>query len=289
MLPSSKRPLPKREEDEDDLMVLQERFLKENQVASAQVIRSQQKETSAKDDVHFDQKTATHDTQDDNSKDNEDLMHDVPTMNLDIIERDVRSIKFVDPPRESSTKRVPFPEAVHRSVMSHPDAKKIDVNKSNNERFPSKKTSIFMQQFNQNTPKIIERQPKRESIIQGSGLGSSGLKEAKAIHEENINRIKGMTQKEINDARRELLQQMNPQHVQFLLKQRVKGSTSTDAPKQQAVVTVAPDEEDLSYLPVTPSEAADNKWLNMDKIEKDKLEWIKPVDEKGYVDLMSCC
>lgn len=75
----------------------------------------------------------------------------------------------------------------------------------------------------------------RSTIISGSGLSSNKeFDEGRKIHEENIDRLSGMSEQEAINERNALLQEMNPQTIAFL-QRRTKPSKSEYTEAKQSV------------------------------------------------------
>ena len=118
--------------------------------------------------------------------------------------------------------------------------------------------------------------PLSKQLITGEGVGNRT--DVQQIHLENLERLAQMKPDEILNEQQKIIQQLDPKIVSFIRKKQ----SSTALPSQQATPTGLTQVEDkskeefLSQLPIKP----DKKWLHMDKIEYDKLEWMikaKPV------------
>ncbi|KAL4237863.1 RNA polymerase II associated protein 1 [Mactra antiquata] len=118
------------------------------------------------------------------------------------------------------------------------------------------------------------------SIVDGSGLSATfGKSEVKKIHEENIQQLSAMSEEEIVNEQQKLLQMLDPELIKFI-KQRQTKSNSKTAEYQNRTETV-----DVKSTPKSQNKLNEpdvqvpvdikKDWVHMDKIEYDKLEWMK--------------
>ncbi len=114
------------------------------------------------------------------------------------------------------------------------------------------------------------------SVISGEGLGN--VKEREQIHKENLEKLSQMKPEEILLEQQKLIQQLDPKILAFIRK-RNKNESDQEQSHQFGKDSVVEEkltldkEEILNDMPIKP----DKKWLNMNKIEYEKLEWmIKP-------------
>uniref|UniRef100_A0AAY4C7R7 RNA polymerase II associated protein 1 n=1 Tax=Denticeps clupeoides TaxID=299321 RepID=A0AAY4C7R7_9TELE len=154
-------------------------------------------------------------------------------------------------------------------------------------------------------------------LVSGQGLGSSdAAQETMKIHQENQARLQEMSQEEILEEQRKLLHQLDPMLVDFVRSQKTRklcgspaGSSSTrnrrvedqgasqkNAAHDQCAVDTAPVEkemdvdmeEDVETEETTPQLITDpnlpikveKKWVHMDKLEPDKLEWTRDLPRR---------
>ena len=126
-----------------------------------------------------------------------------------------------------------------------------------------------------NSKMEVNNQPMKKQIITGDGLGNS--KDVKQIHVENLEIISKMKPEEILNEQQKLIQQLDPKILAF-----IRGKTR-NTQSNESNVDIKLDSSSglneldkdaiLNELPIKPNK----KWLHMDKIEYDKLEWmIKP-------------
>ncbi|XP_044128216.1 RNA polymerase II-associated protein 1 isoform X1 [Bufo gargarizans] len=139
----------------------------------------------------------------------------------------------------------------------------------------------------------------RSYLVTGDGLRSStGYEEAERIHQENVEKLKALSQEEILQERNRLMSQLDPKMVAFLRSKRENQTThenTSSAEERQSVdmehphcpaatnsseQTSSKDEENPSLpsvddLPVKPQK----EWVHMEKVELEKLEWIKDLPQ----------
>ncbi|XP_065203024.1 RNA polymerase II-associated protein 1 [Planococcus citri] len=97
-----------------------------------------------------------------------------------------------------------------------------------------------------------------------------GGPEASEIHSENVNKLSSMSPEEILKAREELLQVLNPSHVEFLKKIRTESQTGLESPMNDLSIETPSLNVDLELK---------NKGVHMDKVEPEKLKWMEDVPE----------
>lgn len=117
----------------------------------------------------------------------------------------------------------------------------------------------------------INNLPKQSYILTGSDKND--------IHEENLNKLKQMTEEEIMEEKEKLQATLDPAIIQFLRSRRKKESVKTvsSIPNQNKIgddVNI----EDLQAPVQILSQPDAEKWLNFDTIETNKLAWMKDVD-----------
>jgi hypothetical protein len=127
--------------------------------------------------------------------------------------------------------------------------------------------------------KVVKEECVNKQIITGEGLGSK--KEVEQIHLENLEILSKLKPDELLKEQQKIIQQLDPKLVAFI-KRRGKEANEASKGANEAQngetkrfesVEKVSNEEILEQLPIKPNK----KWLNMDKIEYDKLEWmLKP-------------
>lgn len=112
----------------------------------------------------------------------------------------------------------------------------------------------------------------RKQIITGEGLGNT--KDVEQIHLENLELLSKMKPDEILQEKEKLMQQLDPKILAFIKRKNQTTETNKLEDKIEDSKEKRPsDEEIIEQLPFKPSK----KWLHMDKIEYEKLEWmLKP-------------
>ncbi|KAH8855177.1 RNA polymerase II-associated protein 1 [Schistosoma japonicum] len=117
--------------------------------------------------------------------------------------------------------------------------------------------------------------------ITGTGLGVMSS-EVEKIHQENLDRLSQLTEKEILEEREKILSLADPNVLSFLI-QKGRNRNNTDIIKTRCPEihksSNEPTDSKVSDLPLNP----DPKLLHMDILEVDKLEWTRdlpPVAKK---------
>ncbi|UJR33978.1 hypothetical protein I4U23_021394 [Adineta vaga] len=259
------RPKPKfgvNDDDEDEMLNYQELFHRSNLQPSAQVIREPKVKRQQ-------------------SNENEDKKRKAPTIDLTqttvmkpmVIERDVSSTPIQLPiPTNNS-----FPEAKYRG--NEDDLEKITL--------PNvKKASMFAKQMYRDgklktckelgeTKKIVNNeQVLHSTLLTGSGLGEvTGERELQRIHNENSERLKSMNEKEILEEKEKLLTTLDPKLIAFIRKRNKKEDEGIVYRHETSNVQQM-DTDDHKKITSLPIEN-DSRWLHMNTIEHDKLEWMK--------------
>lgn len=107
-------------------------------------------------------------------------------------------------------------------------------------------------------------------ILKGDGIGNQ--KDVEQIHLENLERLSQMKPDEILKEQEKIISQMDPKLVAFIRQKKFneKNLLELHSDSKEANMSAEAKEEFLSQLPIQP----DKKWLHMDKIEYDKLEWM---------------
>ncbi|GFR83261.1 RNA polymerase II-associated protein 1 [Elysia marginata] len=123
------------------------------------------------------------------------------------------------------------------------------------------------------------------SVLDGSGLSVSNKKaEIEQIHQENVEKLTSMSEEEILDEQQKLLDLIDPKLLDFIKKKRTavartnmeahgtSKSESFSFMREKKKKEKKLNETVLeSELPLKPSK----KWVHMDTLEPEKLEWIK--------------
>ncbi|ELU07650.1 hypothetical protein CAPTEDRAFT_227185 [Capitella teleta] len=162
----------------------------------------------------------------------------------------------------------------------------------------AKRKSLFAQQFASSSPsdfgvtvrdkippistrpRRIAEIPSQQSIVSGVGLNSENSQaEAKKIHDENVSALAQLSEEEILEEQKRLFASLDPGLLEFLKSKRkvtempkpMHKPESMDEPEPMSVTE--PKVQDLK-LPVQPGEL-----VHMDKVEADKLEWTKDLQE----------
>ena len=114
----------------------------------------------------------------------------------------------------------------------------------------------------------------KSKILTGEGL--TGASDVERIHEENVEKLSKMSKEEILKEQERLLEMLDPKIISFIRKRGVnkeeevnKMDTTTERPSTSNV-PVKEKKVKFDDLPLKP----DKKWLNMNKIEYEKLAWM---------------
>ncbi|XP_061173807.1 RNA polymerase II-associated protein 1-like [Saccostrea echinata] len=210
-----------------------------------------------------------------------------------IVERDTKNMQPFTSVLECSSG---FPKVMHRGNL---EQKKIDGTKKPRSLFAQQMSKMSLGELGlvvkekQIQPHTAERiasthvQSSNKSgphIIRGTGLSATfGEEEAQKIHQENVNKMATMTSEEILEEKNKLLQMLDPKLVSFLTSKRNKqtsgeqthtsdkGETMETTDSEQFEKKHNPKETEELDLPIKP----DRKWIHMDKVEYDKLSWLK--------------
>ncbi|KAM4662613.1 RNA polymerase II-associated protein 1 [Discoglossus pictus] len=236
-----------------------------------------------------------------------------------IIERDTSSATITAPMPTGQA----FPRVFHRSEIQSQElpgseklsifaqkmaAKKAAEAAKNTEFTIAKPECAKLPDTNyDHSPDSIKRESSTEvpdameldtsHLITGEGLRSSARQEeAHKIHEENVERLKAMTETEIIQERDKLLSQLDPKLVAFLKSQKERKPPQLDrssnraSGEPQTINMETPQshseeneseqtpggdgkEDALSVddLPVKPQK----EWIHMETVEFEKLQWMK--------------
>lgn len=195
-----------------------------------------------------------------------------------IIERDTRNMSVQMP---------------HGIGLGFPSVHHLNKLKKQGEETAKKKKSLFAQQFAEAPEnfgmaaggdvrmEVQEGDPGLEvqTVIEGTGLSATfGKDEARKIHEENMTKLASMSEEEIIAEQRKLLETLDPKLVEFLKLRKTQPlkSAETDVTMEQEHISRSlkserKEEKETVELPMK----VEKDWVHMNKIEYDKLEWMK--------------
>ncbi|KAK2717656.1 hypothetical protein QYM36_006435 [Artemia franciscana] len=183
-----------------------------------------------------------------------------------------RPAPFVLEPKAVIEKQPAFPEAFSRDKLIEQKSGK-------------KKESLFALNMKKKRGIVEDSEPmeveevKIEGLLPSTFISSSGIftsKEAEEISQKNAEKLSAMTQAEILEEQEKLLSQLDPKVVDFLKKGRQpsagKKRNTEEEDKKSVKFSKFDDIKEISEedLPIRPSES----WVNMDKVELDKLQWM---------------
>ncbi|XP_018087435.1 RNA polymerase II associated protein 1 S homeolog isoform X1 [Xenopus laevis] len=238
----------------------------------------------------------------------------ITTVFSKIIERDTSGVPIVAPVSTG----LPFPKVFHRSQVPSQDlpcaakksifaqqmaarraAEQTKEGSLSSPQIPSCSlagpTSVLPSNVIKPTPLADAMEVEKSTLITGQGLGiSAGQEEAQKIHEENMKKLRSMSNEEKMQEQEILLSQLDPKLVDFLKSKKCKKTTdghSSSVQASQEPQTVHLEEpqylseDDTSgmspsgekemavsgHLPVKPQK----EWVHMDTVEFEKLEWMK--------------
>jgi hypothetical protein len=127
-------------------------------------------------------------------------------------------------------------------------------------------------QFEDDTGKVQNKQ----QIITGEGL--TGRNDAERIHLENLEILSKMNKDEILNEQKKLLDSLDPKIISFIRKRGLERKTAVSmATDNDANGQIAKPGGTTSHQLDLNIKHTGNKWLNMDKIEYEKLEWMSDV------------
>ncbi|XP_025104484.1 LOW QUALITY PROTEIN: RNA polymerase II-associated protein 1-like [Pomacea canaliculata] len=216
-----------------------------------------------------------------------------------IIERDTRNATFTFP----SPTAKPFPPIMERSVteqITFPQRRKQSLFAS---QFEQHGTTDFASEKEESKMEISESTGSRKPnngqsssssckvssdvsshIVDGRGLSASQAEtEARSIHEENMSKLAKMSEEEILEEQKKLLQMLDPSLVEFLRsKSRKTVETKGEVESQTKSLPPRGKPKPPKQEPSKSEDLADmtsierrQSWIHMDKVEYDKLEWMK--------------
>jgi hypothetical protein len=156
-----------------------------------------------------------------------------------------------------------------------PTPKRRDANSTNTQGGGS----IFASQFKKLKRDKEPSKPQSEVNLPSQSFVLTGT-EKDAIHEENIRKLREMTEEEILEERNKLLEAMDPAIIAFLKSRRRK-----EAPQANRNPTIQEQNEGGQNMDVEQLETAcdvlrqshSEKWLNFSTIETNKLAWMEDV------------
>lgn len=281
---------PSANDTEDDLFKMQEEFLSSKSKPSAQVVNK--RKSTLDDSVNKDEskKVKCQNSSEELENDIEPPMienHDVEAVEVlaDIMEHDISST-IARPPQCIS---IPHPKAFTY------DKKLVCRSKQ--------KKSLFALQMDKDgsVPKAKNQNSINNSnissfckglIMDGTGLKSDD--EMLRIHNESLEKLSHMSEKEILAEQKYLHKKINPSIAKFLKNKRKQLENSEFKPdckdentKKEESFNIDNESEMISEkiknnedpmdvkeetLPIKPSDA--KKWVHMDIIEKEKLAWM---------------
>ncbi|XP_072934114.1 RNA polymerase II-associated protein 1 [Epargyreus clarus] len=326
---------PKPGEDEDDILRMQEEFLREKSKdgsfkPSAQVVnlRRTEHQTTKRSSNEASTRKPSKYAQSKGLTQNEKRPKNEPSTSVmgDILEKNVTDVQEI--PKDEDDK-VYFPKVIPAllgEIVEKNLDKFVDFNedpmpskgfpavpKRNPTIVPGKK-SIHALQMEKNKQRIKKEEKSTKMDVddmakQNTQAGSSqsvadslnlpsksyilANKEADVIHNENVQVLSKLSEKEILDEQEKLLSSLDPKLVEFIKARRKQTPATESAPtknkKEEEMETEdissnqQNDESDELWDNDILSHPDASQWLHFDSLEKDKLQWMKGVQESKMV------
>lgn len=297
---------PKPGEDEEDLMRMQEEFLREKQkndiqpAAAVTNLRPQiNKRPSTEPCTRKPSKYAKSKGLKNRSQISNAQASSSPVMG-DILEKN-----FEDESQEinlESDDKVYFPKIIPSllgEIVEKNTSKFVNFDfKSTPQGFPEvtnfDPNIVNKRNINQDSDKMdVDR--SKENLPTKSYMITS--KDADDIHKENVKVLKEMSEKDILEEQQQLLSNMDPKLVEFIKSRRQQTSKSATIKKEVKFKMPDIETEDIEQKMDTDSivecdnlwdndiisHPQVNQWLHFDSFEKDKLEWIKSISESKKI------
>ncbi|KAI8441864.1 hypothetical protein MSG28_005548 [Choristoneura fumiferana] len=206
----------------------------------------------------------------------------IPSVMSNIVERNTNvnlDIGFTSMPEKG------FPVAVKCDVTIASGSKSIHALYVEQNRL-EKSVEMEVDQSSSNNMTIDSEQqltnlPNKSYIVKSH--------DADVIHSENVNLLSKMSQNEILEEQQKLLTDLDPNLIKFLKSKRKNDITNpmdNKNPKNQKLTNT--DERKVSdsnelYENDILSHPNVNQWLHFDSLEKDKLEWMKGIEESNTI------
>ncbi|CAN8022736.1 unnamed protein product [Ixodes persulcatus] len=281
---------PKRGETDEELLRMQDDFLKSGGKPSVEVVRSSKSRDRPE---HGD--AANRGTPSNASKPPPQVeasatesLSDVSLASVlcDVVERSVEQSSALPPTAPTTS----FPEVEQLEVLGPPP--------------PVGHKSLFALRAKRSNSSSGPRDSDVPQTSFGpvSNGGALAPSDREAIHAENLERLQNMSHAEKVQARDQLLARLDPTVISFLRSRRDAATKPGCSPEDRAPTKLGlcpedaaavlpkkphdslgstgeerPTEKclslDESELPIRPSEAA-QRWLHMDQVEEEKLEWM---------------
>ncbi|XP_027205227.2 uncharacterized protein LOC113798832 [Dermatophagoides pteronyssinus] len=246
-------------EDEDDLLRQQNEFLAQNPKIETKSVGHHEEEIK-------------------NQKNN----HDIVDLEFKIIERNYDST-FVDKEVDDETNTSGFPEA---PCLFFGNDSFVDSSTK------SRSLSLYAQKCLKRIDNVIDENKDgnsigHNSIVTGIGLGSKDWrKDISEIRRENQKILDNMSPDDIEKLRDEIMKKLSPKTVEFLKSKKFSYRSSLQKTRESIVETITNNQEKVSKnvkdildkIPIKKDEIKARKYIHMDVIENDKLEWIGDVN-----------
>nr|XP_021186645.2 RNA polymerase II-associated protein 1 [Helicoverpa armigera] len=306
---------PKPGEDEDDILRMQEEFLREKQKQNVQpaaaVTNLRPQETSKRpNSSDMGRKLSKYAQAKGLKGEKKARFDDSPSVVGDILEKNIEDPQIEEP--EQDDDKVYFPKVIPSLLgdiveKNVSDFKEIGTKEMPAQGFPvvTKRSSLFSKRnamlknesvnMDVDEPSTSKESNKTSNINLPAKSFVVTSADADAIHSENVKLLSGMSEKEILEERSKLLSNIDPKLVEFLKAKRQQASLPkttaiVEAPKTQSMEIVERNTDTTVALPENNLWENDvlshpdiNKWLHFNSLEKDKLEWMKGIEESKRI------
>ncbi|KAJ8710984.1 hypothetical protein PYW07_008226 [Mythimna separata] len=311
---------PKPGEDEDDILRMQEEFLREKQKQNLQPAaavtnlrpierpkRASNAETGRKPSKYAQAKGLK------GQVEKKARFEDTSVVG-DILEKNVEEPEITEPEIEDD--KVYYPKVIPSLIGNIVEKNVSDFVEWNPKEMPvqgfpvaSKRSTLFSKR---NAIQIVSKnetvnmdidEPSTSTDKKSSNVNLPeksfivSSKDADVIHSENVKLLSEMSEQDILEERKKLLSSIDPKLVEFLKAKRQKAITSESNKSEQALGSKVADnsvEESMDTSVAIPensnlwendvlSHPEVNKWLHFDSLEKDKLEWMKGIEESRKI------
>ncbi|XP_026728675.1 RNA polymerase II-associated protein 1 [Trichoplusia ni] len=192
-------------------------------------------------------------------------------------------------------------EIVERNVTDFVD---YDTKVMPSQGFPvvSKRGSIFSKKTqikkNEHTTMDIDEPSSSMDKVSNINLPPKSFivesNDAENIHGENVKKLKEMSEKDILEEQKKLLSSLDPKLVEFLKTKRQQGSSAKITKVEEGATEAIDNKMEIIETPGVStnddlwdndvlSHPKVNNWLHFDTLEKDKLEWMKGIEESKKI------
>ncbi|XP_053616869.1 RNA polymerase II-associated protein 1 [Plodia interpunctella] len=219
----------------------------------------------------------------------------IPSILGNIIEKNMGSFVDFDLPMPAQG----FPEVLKRDPVLTPGKRPATVSKA----AKIARKELPMMEVDESSPSTTQTN-KEENLSEPKNLPTKSYilssSESDDIHSENVNTLSKLSEKEILEEQKKLMSSLDPKLIEFIKGRRQKSSTeaNTTSPiialeiKSKIVEENMDTDESRNNLPIENdylwendilSHPGVNKWLHFDTFEKDKLQWMRGIEESKKI------